>query len=119
MSAPRFQADVDFNQKAVRGLRRREPRIDILTAEEGGVIGLPDPEVLVRASTTDRILLSHDSQTMPLHFSPHVESQTCAGLILVEQNLPLGEMIEELLLIWSATDHAEWQNCIDFVPLRS
>src|SRR5947209_1608220 len=42
---PRFQADADFNEKIVRGLRRREPSVDFLNAGAGGVIGLPDADV--------------------------------------------------------------------------
>jgi hypothetical protein len=43
---PRFLADADFNHKIVVGLRRRESTIDFLSARNGGVVGLPDPEVL-------------------------------------------------------------------------
>jgi len=43
---PRFQADADLNQKIVFGLRRREPLVDFLDARQGGLIGLPDHEVL-------------------------------------------------------------------------
>ena len=34
---PRFQADADFNNKIVTGLYRREPSVDFLNAQEGGV----------------------------------------------------------------------------------
>ena len=44
---PRFQADADFNHKVVVGLRRRELSVDFLSAREGGVVGVPDPDVLV------------------------------------------------------------------------
>jgi len=53
---PRFQADADFNQKIVRSIRRREPAVDFQGAEAGGVIGLPDAEVLVKAAGFGRIL---------------------------------------------------------------
>ena len=65
---PRFLAEADFNHKIVVGLRRREPAIDILSALEGGVIGLSDPEVLKIAADFSRILLSHDRKTMLGHF---------------------------------------------------
>jgi len=42
---PRFLADADFNQKIVRGLRRREPLVDILDAHQSGVIGVGDPDI--------------------------------------------------------------------------
>jgi hypothetical protein len=39
---PRFLADADLNHKIVLGVRGREPAIDILSAHEGGTIGLAD-----------------------------------------------------------------------------
>jgi Domain of unknown function (DUF5615) len=64
---PRFQADADFNQKIVLGLRRREPVVDFEDARAGGVIGASDPDVLQKAADAGRILISHDRKTMPAH----------------------------------------------------
>ena len=54
---PRFQADADLNHKIVIGVHRREPAVDFLSAREGGVLGVPDPEVLNIAAESGRILL--------------------------------------------------------------
>ena len=43
-----FLADEDISGVIVRGIRQREPAVDILTAREGGILGLSDPEVLAR-----------------------------------------------------------------------
>jgi hypothetical protein len=52
---PRFQADADFNQKIVLGVRRRERAVDFEDARAAGVIGLPDPDVLGKAADLGRI----------------------------------------------------------------
>jgi hypothetical protein len=39
------------------------------------------------------------------------------GVILVPQYLPIGQAIEELVLIWGASDAEEWENRILKVPL--
>ena len=114
---PRFQADADFNQKIVVGLRRREPAVDIRSAYDGGVIGLPDPEVLRSAAESARILLSHDRKTMPGHFARFRERRSSPGVIIVSQDLDIGPAIEDLLLIWAATDAVEWAEQIGFVPI--
>ena len=114
---PRFQADSGFNQKIVAGLRRREPAIEIINAHEGGVIGVPDPVVLTMAAESGRILLSHDRKTMPGHFMRFRETRWSPGIIIVEQNLDIGAAIEDLLLIWAATDADEWAKRIGFVPI--
>jgi hypothetical protein len=114
---PRFQADADFNQRVVVGLRRREPSIDFLSAEEGGVVGLPDSEVLAVAAASARMLISPDRRTMPGHFTRFRESHSSPGLMVVSQALDIGVASEELLLIWAATDAAEWVDRLGFVPL--
>jgi hypothetical protein len=62
---PTFQADADFNQKIVLGLRRRERAV----GARSGIIGVPDLGVLHKAADLGRILISHDRKTMPSHFS--------------------------------------------------
>jgi hypothetical protein len=114
---PRFQADADFNQKIVLGLRRREPVIDFKDTHAGGVIGAPDPEVLHKAADLGRILISHDRKTTPAHFARFLESRSSPGLIIVPQDLDIGLAIEDLLLVWEASDAAEWRDKVGFLPL--
>ncbi len=42
--------------------------MDFLSANDADLEGVPDPEVLALAAAQDRILVSHDFQTMPRHF---------------------------------------------------
>ena len=114
---PRFQADADFNHKILLALRRREPAIDFMDAHRGGVIGAPDSEVLRISADSGRILVSHDRRTMPAHFVRFVQDRSSPGLIIVEQGLDIGAIVEDLLLIWAATDAEEWRDQIGFVPL--
>jgi hypothetical protein len=60
----RFLADADLNEGIVAGCLRREPTMDFLSANEANLEGVPDPEVLALATEQDRILVSHDFQTM-------------------------------------------------------
>jgi hypothetical protein len=114
---PRFPADADFNHKIVVGLRRREPAVDFMGAHDGGVVGLPDPDVISAAAESGRILVSHDRKTMPGHFARFRETRSSPGIIIVSQDLDIGAAIEDLLLIWTATDLEEWLNHLGFVPV--
>jgi hypothetical protein len=76
---PRFQADADFNQRIVVGLRRREPAVDFRDALVGGVIGVPDPAVLKIAAESGRILISHDQRTIPGHLVRFLETDSSPG----------------------------------------
>ena len=114
---PRFLADADFNHKIVIGLRRREWSLDFLSAPDGGVIGVADPDVLGIAAESSRILISHDRKTMPGHFMRFRESRSSPGLIIVPQELDIGAAIEDLVLIWVATDAEEWVGHLGFLPI--
>ena len=113
---PRFQADADLNQKIVFGLRRREPLVDFRDARQGGLIGLPDGEVLKLAAESGRVLVTHDRRTMPEQWASFLETHSSPGVVVVAQDLDIGTAIEYLLLIWAASEAEEWHNTIVFVP---
>jgi hypothetical protein len=112
----RFQADADLNQIIVSALVRRVPAIDFRTATAAGLAGLKDEDVLALAARDASILVSHDQATMPRHFGEFIRSHRSPGLIVVPQHLPLGEVVEDLILIWTATRAEEWTDRIAFLP---
>lgn len=112
-----FQADADLNEEIVAGIMRREPAIDFQTAEEAGLRGLSDPNVLARAANENRILVSHDRRTMPGHFADFILQHTSPGVFIISQQLGLRIAIEEMVLIWEASESEEWINRIVELPL--
>ncbi|MSV31940.1 MAG: hypothetical protein EXQ57_05405 [Bryobacterales bacterium] len=68
----RFQADNDLKFAIVKAVRRQEPSIDFASAQEAGLDGLGDPELLDRAAAEGRVLVSHDRRTMLNHFRNHL-----------------------------------------------
>ena len=114
----RYLTDEDFRGAIIRRLRTREPRIDILTASEARNLGMHDPEVLAFAAEHGRVLLSHDKNTMIAEFEAFVASgQHSPGLFLVEQQAPIRLIIEDLMLIWQASNPDEWRDQRIFLPL--
>jgi hypothetical protein len=113
----RFQADADLDGRIIRGLRRVAPEIEMRTASDAGLPGLTDPEVLQVAKDSGRILVSQDRSTMPGHFAHYCSRSVSAGLILLREAIPIAVAIDELLLIWSATEASEWENVLAWIPL--
>jgi hypothetical protein len=112
----RFQADADLNEEIVAGVVRQEPDIDFQTATEANLHGLPDEEVLAYAAQEARILVTHDRRTMPAHFANFIVNQTSPGAF-ISQKTSVRDAIEELLLLWSASEQEEWENLIVDLPL--
>jgi hypothetical protein len=114
----RFLADADLNRAIVSGVLRREPSVDFLTAHAAGLHGMTDPEVLAFATEQQRVLVSHDVGTMPVHFRAlRMARKASAGVFLIPQALDVGDAIEELLLVWLASEASDWENRLEWLPL--
>jgi hypothetical protein len=115
MRRPKFIADADFNQDVIDGVRRRSPDCDFLDANKGGTRGLDDTSVLRLAAATERIVVSHDCNTMTDHFYRFLERATSPGLIIVAQDLDLATAIEGIVLIAEASDASEHRGFITWL----
>lgn len=114
----RFLADENFNGRILRGVRRENPDADILRVQDSPVSETPDPQVLEWAAQESRILLTHDIETMIGFANARLKTgQPMAGVIAIHDNLPFGQVIDDLLLILGASESSEWENRIVFLPL--
>jgi len=113
----RFQADADLKHAIVRATLRREPTIDFQSAKSADLVGLDDMAVLALAARDGRVLVSHDSRTMPSDFAEFISKNTSPGVVIASQRLSVAVVVEELLLIWSASDADDWVNRIAHLPL--
>jgi predicted nuclease of predicted toxin-antitoxin system len=114
----RFQADADLDGRVLRGLRRAAPEIDIRSAADAGLAGLDDLEVLRLAADEGRVLISQDRRTMPGHFHRFVGSgANSPGVVLLREGISIATAIEELWLIWAASEPGEWLNRLLWIPL--
>jgi len=118
MSRPRLLADHDLNEHIVHGVLRREPAIEFIRARDVGLHEHSDAEVLEYAATHQLIIILHDVNTMPAAAYARIHAGTpVAGLFMVKQSDPVGMLIADLILIWSASEAKEWHNTVGFLPL--
>ena len=114
----RFLVDENFNGKIVRGIRRKHPDVDIVRVQDTSVYQMPDPQVLEWAAQQGYILLTHDVETMTAHAHERVaRGLTSPGVIIVRNTVPIGRIIDDLLIIIGASEMAEWINTVTFLPL--
>jgi len=113
----RPQADADLDPAVVIGVRRREPGVDFQDWRGFIPQAMKDPEVLALAAASGRILVSHDLGTMPRHFAEFVSRHDSPGLIRVPQRTAIRRIIDDLVLLWAASEESEWRNGILYLPL--
>ncbi len=101
----------------MKAILRREPSIDFQTARVARLVGVPDPEVLALAARTERVLVTYDRKTMPNHFAEFIVHTSSSGVIVIPQKLSIRDAVDDLLLIWTASDAEEWLNRIQVLPL--
>ena len=115
----RFLADASLHHAIVTGCLRREPTIDFVSAHAAKLEGMSDLDVLALAAAQSRILVTHDFRTMPRHFAEFLATGvTSPGILLVKQQTPLASVIEDLVLIWTASTPEDWTNRIVTIPLH-
>ncbi len=115
---PKFQADNDLRSSIRTGVLRHEPSIDFQSAVAARLDGIPDPEVLRLAMVQGRILISHDENSIPGHFTDFLNGgHRSPGVLIVPQGAPVGRVIESILLVWIASEAAEWVDRIVWLPI--
>jgi hypothetical protein len=114
----RYQADKDLRHHFILAVRRREPAIDFQTAVIAGLDAMDDLAVLRKAALEGRILVSHDTRTMPKALTAlRNEGLESPGIFLViPQDAEIQRVCESLILAWAASDPVEWQNRITKIP---
>ncbi|HEY0049493.1 MAG TPA: DUF5615 family PIN-like protein [Pyrinomonadaceae bacterium] len=115
----RFLADEDFDNRILRGLLRRLPQLDIMRVQDVGLQSAHDTEVLAFAAETNRVLLTHDVRTMLECANQRIaKGLPMPGVFGIPQSMPIGEAIEDLILIAEYSLENEWQEQIRFLPLH-
>ena len=112
----RFQADACLDHDIVTIIRQREPGLDIRTAHEANLSGVPDPEVLRRAADEGRLLLTADRATMPTHFAEFIATADSPGVLIVPPHLSVRTAAQAIIHLWTEQEAAEWINRIAYLP---
>jgi predicted nuclease of predicted toxin-antitoxin system len=118
MSRPRFLADNDFNDQILRGAERQEPSLEIVRVRHVGLERRSDAEILDYAAEQRLLVLSHDSNTMTAAAADRIRGRLpFLAVFIVAQHCQRQAVIDDLILIWTASELEEWQNEIRFLPI--
>ena len=111
-----FYMDEQVPQQITAGLRLRG--IDVLTVQEDGRAGTPDPLVLNRAAQLQRLMVSRDQDFLIEASQRQATGVYFPGVIYAhQQQVSIGDCIRNLELIAKAGSPEEFANQVIYLPL--
>ena len=114
-----FASDENFDGDMFHGLLARFPNLNIVRIQDTEMYQAPDPKLLDWLAQENRVLLTHDINTMPGYVYDRVrEEKRVIGIIAVHQDTPIGQALDELELIIGAGTSNDLINQVRFVPMR-
>jgi hypothetical protein len=82
------------------------------------VKGTSDPDLLAWIEKTGYILVSGNRRTIPEHVRAHYAAgHRIPGILLLRRGASLGEDIEQLYLLWAASDAEEYMDRLLYLPM--
>src|SRR5262249_35143495 len=113
-----FLTDEDLDGRLTSALLARLPGLDLVRVQDVGLMHTPDPHILAWAAASDRIVLTHDRNTMTGFAAMRLRAgQPMPGLFVVDRHASSGRTLNDLEVLAAASAMHEWRNHIIFVPL--
>ncbi len=100
---------------------RQRPGLDLVRVLDVGLRAVDDPTILAWAAREGRLVLTHDASTLIGYAYERVATgQVMPGIIVVRQDMAIGHVLEDLLLLLliDASDEGEWNGQVIYLPLR-
>jgi predicted nuclease of predicted toxin-antitoxin system len=114
----RLASDADVPGPLIRGLRHREPTIDLVRVQEVGLRTALDPVILNWAAGEGRILLTRDRETMIGFAYDRVRvGLPMPGLLVLSNRMSYQQAIDDILLIAVSYTEDEMKNRVVFLPI--
>src|SRR5215467_10651618 len=115
----RLALDENFNMRIVSGVLRRLPATDMERAQDAGLEGADDRNVLEWAASEGRVLLTHDVNTLTAFAYERVaQGLPMPGVFEVSLRVPISVAIEDILLLAECSLEGEWEGQVNYLPLK-
>lgn len=115
----RFLLDENLPLRIKLAVERLNLAIDILRVGDPGTptLSTPDPEVLRYLELSQRMLITDNRKSMPGHLEAHwANGGHIWGLFWIRTLTPIGQLAQELMLVWETIKAEEWIDILDWIP---
>ena len=115
----RFATDENFDNRILRGLQRLKSDLDIVRIQDTEMSGAADPDLLEWLAKEERILLTHDVETMVgFAYERVANGQSMPGVFEIRDTVPVGVALHDLELVIETSDGDEWKDKVTYIPFR-
>ena len=91
-----------------------------MIGDEGAPVrGTPDPEILRWCEQNHFSLITNNRKSIPQHLADHLAAgYHVPGIFTIDLNMPIGMVLEDLILIAGASNEDEFLDRIAYIPFK-
>lgn len=118
--ALKYLLDENVDKVYQRQFLRQNPYLVMWAVGDPGAPpkGTLDPDILCWCEEHNSILVTNNRRTMPVHLADHIaQGRRIPGIFILNDNLTIGQTVEELTLIAEYAFNDEYQDRIVHLPL--
>jgi len=114
----RFLSDEDFNGHVLQALLSSDPALDVVRAQDVGLMSMPDPGVLDWAAQAGRVVLTRDRGTMTGHAYDRIRAGLpMPGVVVTRDSLPVQLQVQDILTVAYCSLPGELDDQVVFLPI--
>ncbi len=121
MSVHQFLLDENVDPALQEALHRNSPGMVVWLVGNPGAPGLGalDPEILLWCEAHNFSLVTNNHTSMPVHLRAHLSaSHHVPGIFILNPKMSFAKTVDELALLWGASDIEEYSDKINFLSLE-
>lgn len=115
----RFLVDENLSPRLQLALRRTYAELDVLRVGDSGAppLGTLDPDLLRYLEMDQRMLITDNRVSMPVHVAVHnAAGGHHWGIMTIRAGASMGQLVSALALVWEASAAEEWIDRMDWIP---
>lgn len=120
MSTIKYLLDEHVDPRFRKALKRYSSEIVVWCIGDAGApaLGALDPDILIWCDANGFLLVTNNRASMPVHLQEHLASgQHLSGIFILNPKMPMSETIDELILIWEASETEEYLDQMWYLPV--
>jgi predicted nuclease of predicted toxin-antitoxin system len=92
--------------------------VDVLTVQDDGKTGMPDPVILDRATELQRVVFTQDEDFLAIANRRQQDGVRFSGVIYThQQRVTFGDCVRDLEIIAKVSEPEDLVNCVQYLPL--